>query len=74
VTGDRYPDWQNNIMTGALAGQELRRVVLDGHTVTHQETLLLGSGRIRDVKMGPDGFLYIANESNGTIARLIPAE
>lgn len=74
VSGDRYPGWQGNLMVGALVGQELRRVVLDGNEVTHQETLLHGLGRIRDVRMGPDGYLYLANETNGTIVRLIPAD
>lgn len=73
VTGERYPGWSGNIMVGALAGQELRRIVLDGDEVAHQETLLLGEGRIRAVEMGPDGYLYIANESNGSIQRLVPA-
>ena len=50
------------------------RRLLDGETVTDQETLLQGYGRIRDVRMAPDGFIYIANESNGTIVRLVPAE
>lgn len=74
VDGNTYPDWTGNSMVGALAGQELRRLVLDGDEVTHQETLLQGRGRIRDVEMGPDGYLYIANETNGSIQRLIPAD
>jgi glucose/arabinose dehydrogenase len=72
--GERYPEWNNNVMVGALAGQELRRVELDGNTVTHQETLLQGRGRIRDVKTGPDGYLYLADESSGAIIRLVPAD
>ncbi|MBW3567487.1 MAG: PQQ-dependent sugar dehydrogenase [Proteobacteria bacterium] len=73
VTGNRYPGWQQNLMTGALAGQQLRRIVLDGEEVVHEEILLLGIGRIRDVRMGPDGYLYFANESDGTIRRIVSA-
>lgn len=74
VTGDRYPEWAGNLLIGSLVGQELRRVVLDGEEVVHEETLLQGSGRIRDVRMGPDGYIYLSNESTGSIIRLLPAD
>lgn len=73
-TADRIPEWQGNLFVGALRGQSLFRLVLDGDRVTHQERLLteLGS-RIRDVRQGPDGLLYLLDESNGRILRVEPA-
>jgi glucose/arabinose dehydrogenase len=59
---------------GALAGQHLRRVVLDGHRAVHQESLLTALGRrIRDVRVGPDGNLYVlTDEANGQLLRIEP--
>jgi aldose sugar dehydrogenase len=74
-TGDRFPNWRHNVFNGALTGQHIRRVVLDGTEVVHQESLLTGYGqRIRDVRDGPDGYLYFLTDSpNGVLARLEPA-
>jgi len=74
VTGDRYPNWTGNIMNGALAGQHIARVEIDGDQYVHQERILEGIGRIRDVHMAPDGFIYFANESEGKISRIVPVE
>lgn len=74
VTGDRYPKWKNNILLGSLPLKHLERVVLENNRVTHREELLKGIGRVRNVVMGPDGFIYIAIETPGYILRLIPAE
>lgn len=73
--GDRFPEWRGNIFLGALAHTHLRRVVLDGDRVVHQEVLLQEKGeRIRDVMTGPDGFLYILTDSPyGEVLRLEPA-
>lgn len=74
VTGDRYPGWEGDIFNGALAFQLLSRVVIDGTEFVEEERLLEGTGRIRDVRMGPDGYLYYSNESDGTINRLVPLD
>lgn len=74
VTGDTYPGWEGDIMNGALSFQLLSRIVVDGEEYVKEERLLEGIGRIRDVQMGADGFLYFANESDGTLNRLIPVE
>ncbi|TVQ75554.1 MAG: PQQ-dependent sugar dehydrogenase [Balneolaceae bacterium] len=74
VTGDRYPGWKNSLMVGTLAPRYLHRVELDGERVVAQEELLPGIGRVRDVRMAPDGYLYVAAENPGIIYRLIPAE
>jgi len=74
VTGERYPGWEGDIFNGALAFQLLSRVVVDGTEFVKEERLLEGTGRIRDVRMGPDGYLYYSNESDGTINRLVPLD
>ncbi len=74
-TGDRFPRWRGNIFNGALAGQELRRVVFDGARPVHQESLLRGRARIRTVEVSPDGYIYLlTDESNGSVLRLEPAD
>jgi glucose/arabinose dehydrogenase len=72
-TGDRFPRWRLNAFSAALSGEQLRRVVLDGDRAVHQETLLEGRARIRTVKTGPDGYLYLlTDEGNGKVLRLEP--
>jgi glucose/arabinose dehydrogenase len=71
--GDKFPRWRGHALNGALAGEQLRRVVFDGDRATHQETLLRGRARIRQVKVGPDGFVYLLTDaSNGAVLRLEP--
>lgn len=73
VTGDLYPGWKNNAMVGALAFVALYRVEFDGNGKPgHQERLLSEVGRVRDVRQGPDGYLYVMVESSGEIIRLLP--
>lgn len=74
VTGDRYPGWSGSLMVGTLAPQYLHRVALDGDHVLAQEELLPGIGRVRDVRLAPDGYLYVATENPGIIYRLLPAD
>jgi glucose/arabinose dehydrogenase len=73
-TGDAFPQWRGSILIGALAGEYLARLELDGEKVRHEEKLLSGMGkRIRDVVQGPDGFVYLlTDEENGQILRLVP--
>ena len=73
-TGDRFPQWKDNLFLGSLATQQLRRLVIDGHSVTHQEILFKGIGRMRDVVNGPDGYLYVVMNQPDRIMRLIPAK
>jgi aldose sugar dehydrogenase len=74
-TGERFPRWKGNLFVGALRDQMLVRLQLDGEKVVKEERLLKGVlGRIRDVRMGPDGYLYLLNDAaNGVLARLEPA-
>lgn len=71
-TGGRYPGWEGNLFVGSLAGEALWRLTLDGNAVTSREALFSGElGRIRDVRQGPDGWLYLLTDSDqGTILRL----
>lgn len=72
--GGRYPGWEGDLFVGALAGTHLRRLDIDGDTITGQEVLLKNRpGRIRDVRTGPDGFIYILTDAiSGGLYRLIP--
>jgi aldose sugar dehydrogenase len=73
-TGDAFPRWKGHLLVGALAQQEVRRLVIDGDKVTHQEVIFKDFGRVRDVRSGPDGFVYIALNSPDMIVRLVPEE
>lgn len=59
-TGNTFPRWRGNMFAGGMVGQQLVRLTMDGRRVTNVETLVQGKGRIRDVKQGPDGFIYLA--------------
>ncbi len=71
-TGDLVPKWKGNLFVGALVGQHLTRLVLDGEKVIAEERLLTAEGeRIRDVRQGPDGALYLLTDHpEGQILRL----
>jgi glucose/arabinose dehydrogenase len=81
--GDRYPGWKNNLFVSALAGQQLRRLEISGDTVVHQEAVFNQFGRVHDVIVGPDGYLYVAlqlpgqvlsQSTPGMVARLVPVK
>ena len=72
LSSDRYPGWKGNLFMGTLRGQTLIRLTLDGNAVTAEERLLENLGaRIRDVRQGPDGWLYVLTDgSEGRVLRL----
>jgi glucose/arabinose dehydrogenase len=72
VTGNRFPRWQNNLLVTALKFEEIRRLVVDGDKVTEQEVLLKGYGRVRDLKIGPDGALYVLTNAPDALLRISP--
>lgn len=75
--GDKFPKWKDQLFVGSLAQQKFLRVVLEGDRVAHCEEVFKHLGRVRDIKTGPDGFLYVALEligKPGRIVRLVPAE
>ncbi|MEX0964240.1 MAG: PQQ-dependent sugar dehydrogenase [Pseudohongiellaceae bacterium] len=79
-TGDKFPMWYGNIFSGALAGEQLARLQLtdDYRSVDVEETLVHDIGRIRDVRQGLDGYIYLAiSDRNGeptSVVRLEPAD
>lgn len=67
---ERFKAWQNSLFIGALSGQALIRLELKGDQITHEERLDL-SARIRDVRQGPDGFLYVLTDTpDGQLLRV----
>ncbi len=76
-TGDRFPAWRGSIFVGGLAGQQLARLTMAGQEVLSEETLVQGQGRIRDVRQGPDGLIYLAIDDRAgaptSILRMEPA-
>jgi len=74
LTSERYPAWKGNLFIGALRGQALIRIELAGNTVVKQERLLQTlNERIRDVRQGPDGLLYLLTDNaDGRILKVLP--
>lgn len=73
-TGKAFPAWRGNVFLGALSGRALVRLRVDGKRILEEERLLEDLGeRIRDVRQGPDGHLYLLTDaSNGALLRLDP--
>ena len=73
---DKFPQWQGDLFVGSLKFRLLVRLELDGEKIIREERLLQGRlGRIRDVRVGPDGYLYLLTDaSNGKLVRLEPLE
>ena len=73
-TGDRFSDWKGDVFAGGLKSQDIRRIDLDpAGRVVGQFALRIGE-RVRDVRQGPDGLIYvITDEASGSLYRLAPA-
>ncbi len=73
--GRQFPQWHGNLFVGSLKFHQLVRLVLDGERVVHEERLLTDRfGRIRDVRQGPDGLLYLLTDAaDGKLIRIMPA-
>jgi glucose/arabinose dehydrogenase len=72
--GDRYPQWQGQLFAGGLVSQDVRRIELDANGNVINETPIDIGQRVRDVRQGPDGLLYIlTDEANGRLIRLEPS-
>jgi aldose sugar dehydrogenase len=77
-TGNRFPEWRGNLFVGGMARQRLARLTLDGQRITNEETLVPQMGRIRDVRQGPNGDIYLVTDNREgkptPILRMEPVE
>ncbi len=72
ISSEKYgTDWKGSVLVGSLKFQYLERLAMDGTEVTKREKLMADMGRVRDVKEGPDGLIYVAVEGKG-IYKLVP--
>lgn len=71
VTSDLYPDWKGNLLVGSLVFQYLELCIIENDQVVYREKLLPDIGRVRNVRQGPDGYIYVAVEGKG-IVKIIP--
>ena len=71
VDSDIYPEWKNSILVGSLKFLYLERLEFDKNGVTKREKIFPGIGRVRDVNLGPDGYVYISVEAIG-IFKVLP--
>ncbi|PMR77761.1 PQQ-dependent sugar dehydrogenase [Billgrantia endophytica] len=76
VTADTFPDWSGNLLAGGLRSERLERLTLENGSVVDSEVILDGHiGRIRDVRQGHDGAIYLLNDDpRGSLYRLVPAD
>lgn len=71
-TGDLFTKWKNKLLVGALKYEEVRLLDIEGDRVMHDEVILKGQGRVRDVQTGPDGAIYVVLNDPGTVLKLMP--
>jgi len=69
--GKAFPRRQGNLLVGSMTQIDLFRIVLDGNRLVLQETILHGVNRIRNVRVGPDGYVYVLTDA-GQLLRLVP--
>jgi aldose sugar dehydrogenase len=72
VNSDKYPGWKGDIMVGSLRYQYLNRCIVKDNKIIGQERILLNIGRLRNVEMGNDGYIYVSVEKPGLVYRLMP--
>ncbi len=72
ITGNRYGDWENSLLIGSLRFEYLERCIIEDNKVVGHERLLEGIGRVREVKVSPDGYIHVGVENPGRILKLIP--
>ena len=74
ANGAAFPKWKGDLIAGGLSGANVDRIRVKNDQVVETETLLLNKGRVRDIQMGPDGFIYVALNQPDKIVRLVPAK
>ena len=70
--GNKFPEWNNNLLATSLKFERLHRVEMDGLKMVKDEIIYEAGSRVRDVEIGPDGLIYVALEDPGRIVRLSP--
>ena len=71
ITSNKYPEWKGNVLVGSLKFSYLERLELKSNKVIKREKLLNNMGRVRNVRQGPDGYIYVAIEGKGII-KIVP--
>ncbi len=71
-SGELFPKWNNKLLASALRNEDVRLLDIEKDRVMHEEIILKGAGRVRDVVSGPDGAIYVVLNDPGTILRLTP--
>ena len=74
IRGDKYPAWEGDLLAGSLRFRYISRLKMEGKKVVGEERLLENVGRLRDVKMGNDGYIYFTVENPGIVFRLMPVD
>lgn len=62
-TGDRFPQWRGSLFVGGMARQRLVRLALNGRRIVSEEALVPQMGRIRDIRQGPEGDIYLVTDN-----------
>lgn len=72
VTSERYPEWRGDLLVGSLKFGYVVLCNVEGNTITSDNILFEGLGRVRNIKQGPEGYIYIATETDNGIVRVVP--
>ncbi|MGF1926056.1 MAG: PQQ-dependent sugar dehydrogenase [Bacteroidia bacterium] len=72
ITSDKYKGWKGDLLVGSLKFNHLQRLVIKDNKVVSREIILEKLGRVRDVRQGPDGYIYVVLENSGSIVRITP--
>lgn len=70
--GDLFKKWKNRLLVGALKYEEVRLLQIEKNRIIHEQVILKGAGRVRDVSTGPDGAIYVVLNKPGKVIRLTP--
>ncbi len=72
--GDKFKEWENNLLVTSLKYERLHRLVISKNQILDEEIIFESGSRVRDVEVGPDGLIYLALENPGRIVKLIPLD
>ena len=74
VTSDKYPAWKGDLLAGSLRFKYISRLKMEGQQVVGEERVLENIGRLRDIKLGNDGYIYFTVENPGLVFRIMPTQ